>query len=273
MKVPKIEDIPVSFFKYRPLENKSDQLDWLLETICAGRMYWPSPNQFNDPFDCVPNYEMPNGPDLTSLIQRLHRENQPDANRQERRKFIRSSKGINPKQFAIEFRDKMNAHLRDTALYSLAVVPDNILMWSHYANAHQGVCLRFNGRKFVEKFVTGYPVTYVSDRPTIRIGFDPPLDVLGKLILNKADIWAYEEEWRFIDYNGKAGLRQLSPQTLNGVVLRCRIQSAAESAITEAIGRQTTPPALYKAVCDTDHFKVQLEPLNEKAALENSAKG
>jgi len=268
MDAPRVEDIPRNFFKYRPLETNDDQLAWVLETIETGKIYWPSPDQFNDPFDCVPNYILPTGRELRNVVRRLHQKNEPHANRKERRKFTRSSLKIHPRQFAQEFREQMNAHLTGTALYSLALVPDNILMWSHYANSHQGVCLRFDGRKMMEKFVTGYPVTYVPERPTIRIGLDEPLDVLEKLILNKSDIWDYEEEWRLVNYNGKAGLRQLAPMTLNAVILGCRIQKASERRIVEAVDRQRPPLALFRAVCDAEQFKVHLEPLNDHARTE-----
>ena len=91
---------------------------------------------------------------------------------------------------------------------------DNILMWSHYANKHRGVCIEYDFSLLeqlenINAFLL--PVMYSNERPllpfeklelengqakqesVIRIMPD-----LIRAILTKSKFWDYENEWRFI---------------------------------------------------------------------------
>lgn len=91
---------------------------------------------------------------------------------------------------------------------------DNILMWSHYANKHRGVCIEYDFSLLeqlenINAFLL--PVMYSNERPllpfeklelengqakqesVIRIMPD-----LIRAILTKSEFWNYEREWRFI---------------------------------------------------------------------------
>lgn len=268
MKAPTVEDIPGSFFKYRPLGGDPAQMKWLIDTITDDRLYWPSPLQFNDPFDCVPIYRSPAGKALRKFAARLHKKNEPHSSRKARRVFLRQSLGRNPRDVGVEMQEGMNKLLDKTAVYSLAVVPDDILMWSHYANSHQGVCLRFNGMAFTRQFVTGYPVRYSKERPLIKIGSEDATDVLEKLLLTKAEMWAYEQEWRFIDYMGGSGLRRFRPVALTGLIIGSRTPSALSDELMRACEARRTPISLFRAVCDNAEFRLNLMPINETARAE-----
>ncbi len=65
----------------------------------------------------------------------------------------------------------------------------NPVLWSHYADRHQGICLGFDIDKQCVR-----PVTYVSKRPRLEI---PPSQKDADLLLyTKFVDWRYEEEWR-----------------------------------------------------------------------------
>lgn len=94
--------------------------------------------------------------------------------------------------------------------------PYNMLMWSHYANKHTGICVEYD---FSNLFSTAadtllLPVTYSPKRPLLPVdkfpigsdgalAKDPPLtaEILSKIInaiTIKSDLWSYEREWRHI---------------------------------------------------------------------------
>lgn len=92
--------------------------------------------------------------------------------------------------------------------------PDNILMWSHYANKHTGFCVEYDLSKIQSQDFRCmlYPVIYENTRPiiptemfdfsdmqNIKLNLEPK--VMSKFIcalLTKSPIWNYEEEWRVI---------------------------------------------------------------------------
>lgn len=82
---------------------------------------------------------------------------------------------------------------------SLSQDPTNILMWSHYANFHKGMCLGF-----YNKTVT-YAVKYSDEYPEIDFRLPDP-NIRGlqmfKVINSKSKIWEYEKERRMVFISG-----------------------------------------------------------------------
>lgn len=96
----------------------------------------------------------------------------------------------------------------DVKILCLTITPNNALMWSHYADAHRGVVLRFRS---IPAFDTPYgmakPVNYVNEVPAL-VNKEELVDMLaGSGVMNTPAIleratytksceWAYENEWR-----------------------------------------------------------------------------
>lgn len=92
----------------------------------------------------------------------------------------------------------------------------SILMWSHYADSHQGFALEYDFRptlssKPLEKGAL-YPVVYSDERydASLYIGWEflyvlgfrpknPDITAFSKVALHKSRVWEYEREWRMID--------------------------------------------------------------------------
>ena len=83
---------------------------------------------------------------------------------------------------------------------------NHILMWSHYADSHKGVCLQFKDIKQclnVGKINMHYErVNYVpcDKRPTLKPLSTDHASIIETLS-TKYDIWEYEQEWRIIAYS------------------------------------------------------------------------
>jgi len=73
---------------------------------------------------------------------------------------------------------------------------DSILMWSHYAENHRGICIGYDVNKYIDLI---YPVSYQEDysnncsKNVNDVGYSADC---AKLIKSKE--WSYEQEWRII---------------------------------------------------------------------------
>ena len=92
---------------------------------------------------------------------------------------------------------------------------ESVIMWSHYAQNHQGFALEYNLRDTLAHPITNvgiYPVIYNEERLDVSIymawaflgmiGIHSPIpDMLSsmKIALHKSKQWEYEKEWRLID--------------------------------------------------------------------------
>lgn len=89
---------------------------------------------------------------------------------------------------------------------SLSLIPEDIKMWSHYANSNRGICIKYSFNKDIHRisrFI--YPVLYIDKPIDVTYLCDCEnkinLAVLSS-ILSKYKEWEHEKEWRIILYVG-----------------------------------------------------------------------
>lgn len=87
----------------------------------------------------------------------------------------------------------------------LSEIPDNILMWSHYASEHQGIAIEIESSHFFHNqlpdekdgFIvhrTRYRDSRIEDQP---IGlFEYLFRIPHDTVATKSNHWSYEQEWR-----------------------------------------------------------------------------
>lgn len=141
--------------------------------------------------------------------------------------------------------------------------PTNTLMWAHYADNHQGVCIGFSFEKLTRPTVNGY---YLGNYP-VRYSSTPPLSIahqnmsheaielLGFDVMHTKSIhWAYEQEHRFYldcsDFGTQYGscLIDVGQDAVVDVIFGAKV---AEATIQEAIRK--LPNHLNKSVAQIDN--------------------
>jgi hypothetical protein len=89
----------------------------------------------------------------------------------------------------------------NVGLLSLSEIPDNELMWAHYANSHTGLVLCFNDQHaFFNRRRTENDEFYFIRK--VRYSDDPPVSLANidgdALLITKGTKWSYEREWRML---------------------------------------------------------------------------
>ena len=95
----------------------------------------------------------------------------------------------------------------------------NILLWSHYADNHKGMCLVFEVlKKDIHKL---HKVNYQNQFPDINLLDDlNSRDEIIKIVTTKSNEWNYENEYREILTNKNAHYKY--PGKLTEVIFGCR---------------------------------------------------
>jgi hypothetical protein len=193
-------------YKYRDWTDNYHQ-----DILRKNHLYLASPKDFNDPFDCriSPNYSLLSAEEGSDYVKELAIKG-----------FELSEKmGLN---FETIFRD-LEKRYSDTktfqkfaddllfnqqdesyAIFACALRWNNILMWSHYANRHQGFCVGFWSEKLLNSHLFGKlgEVVYANNYPDIK----PRVAKMDDQMMynsflethTKAKIWKYESEYRFM---------------------------------------------------------------------------
>lgn len=104
----------------------------------------------------------------------------------------------------------INDKINDTFLVSCLTTVDyfNQLMWSHYADKEQGICIAydFSNEKYFQDHASILPIIYSTKRPQIPwkdciLHSDNPKTIYANILeglITKSKAWDDEQEWRVI---------------------------------------------------------------------------
>lgn len=138
-------------------------------------------------------------------------------------------------------------------------VPDDILMWSHYANSHTGFCLGFRGDDDQNILDSGlHQVAYSEVYPPLDFSRIWHIEGLAKILLTKNIAWAYEKEWRII-FCHSARLVDY-PGVLNKVIFGLRT-AEEDQRLVRSILRSYGEVSYYHVVQDDTRYQSHVQPL------------
>lgn len=162
---------------------------------------------------------------------------------------------------------------KEVGVLSLTERPDNLIMWAHYAQQHQGFVIEFdethpyfNQKPTPDETDSLLKVKYSVDRPAQALMTG--MDVLD-MLLTKSKDWEYEQEWRLLRDLQEADLKMpnpmgdvhlfsFTPECLKGVILGARMLGKDRAEVLNLINDD----ARYKHVnvyqSSTDDMRFQL---------------
>lgn len=284
------------FFQYRKIEDRNRS--FTIENLSHNQLYFSDPLKFNDPFDCkfsldhkgtreqwindyknlgynhrkavkAFNDDTKSGclkkeyGDLYSFDFIKKRDKNIELGFSTEKEYLvyNDSNRESRKQIGID----MNDYIRDQGLPRICCFSgrdDSILMWSHYANYHQGICLRFrsfkrrcekNGSKDdilinlglmvegcdyyllnlyspntgkIAATTVFSEVDCIDDLPESVNYFDESRAIkMYKFLLTKFSDWKYENEYRIMVSNNilENGLLKYQKNDLEGIIFGLRI--------------------------------------------------
>lgn len=194
---------PAKFFKYRSMAP--DAVKWVERIVCHDEIYFAAAKSFNDPFDLCPAFSL--AASKTTQVkdyERLSRKFQPGLNRKSRREGARqvvrgSLNSANIKNTENIIQTQHAEYITERiGVLCVSTKSDDILMWSHYADCHRGVCLEFDGN--LSLMAHAHQVEYSRKRNPINAYTDSKEEAMTKALLTKSEQWSYEDEWRLIRY-------------------------------------------------------------------------
>ena len=222
------------FYKYRSIDKHAESL------LINNELFFNHPDNFNDPFDCKLDF-FHKGP-LEMWVDFFSRRNMhPVAARNlikdklKEREFKRKKDGI-----LYEGKDLID----DGALLRACCFSerkDSLLMWGHYAENHEGICISFKSFYKEDFFLLPldsdyalpfFKVEYKDDKPLAinLLGISNPDDterIIKDFYLTKFTDWEYEHEYRLLsiidDREGESVIK-FQKDALEGVTFGLKIK-------------------------------------------------
>jgi hypothetical protein len=249
---------PRKLFKYRALdaEGRTERI------IRANELYFSAPSEFNDPFEFRFALSMEGTfeerLDKFRKAVPVQRPNLTPYQCEQVAQQLAQTLSLDPVSTARGLSDMFSAK---NGILSLSARNDDILMWSHYADNHKGLCLEFD-MTLEEPFLAArvLPVDYSATYPVVEYFRDLEFTMVKKIALTKASHWSYEEEWRILDpFNGRSTQR-FPQQLLTGVILGARVSDEVRSRVSTWIAEHGTPITLYQADVRPDAYALKIVP-------------
>lgn len=254
-----------SRFLYRYYSN----FEYVLDTVINKRIYFPSPEELNDPFDCSPKFAFlrcKGDPEVewksilfnhakieyngisdeeawkhaeAAISKKLHKDNN----------WLRDCDKSR--------RDSLKENQNNIRICSFSKAPRNTMMWAHYADAHKGIVLQFRSSYFRGKaseefrmFDINYydhsiPLKkYVEAINNTSSGDD--ISAYARLILcSKSSEWSGENEVRLFSQNKYLSYPE---EILTGILFGIKCPSNRVNLLLNSISSWNKKPKLFKEV-------------------------
>ncbi|BDM64262.1 hypothetical protein NFHSH190041_17140 [Shewanella sp. NFH-SH190041] len=220
MKHPEV----TSLYKYCPIGKNQ------LNALSQKKMWYSKPAGFNDPFDTrfhvtgrLHSYEQETDP---SKLQQIFGEDMSDA--------------IVHKRVSLEGElGQFKRGIEELGILSLADSNKNLLMWSHYAEDHKGMCLEFERKDgdLLADVDSTQPIFYTDNHPTLSpkslMDSAATLSNKKRILYSKSKHWEYEQEWRHIVENGNK--LHPWPAPLKAVYFGCKVDESDINLVKNVI--------------------------------------
>jgi hypothetical protein len=243
--MPKLEYGDNLFYKYRSINKYTYSL------LINNELYFNRPNNFNDPFDCKLDCFHKGTHDewITFFIQRgIHPAEASNTIREYLKKGIMKQKsdGIlldNTKKNNLKLYKNINCVLdvgNKLRPCCFSELNNDILLWSHYAQEHTGICLIFKSVDYGNHcvlpldsphYLPFWKINYTNDKPKkvnlLDMSKEEEITRIMEFMRTKSKKWEYEKERRLLatidDLEGKETLK-FQKDALAGIIFGLKIE-------------------------------------------------
>ena len=235
-----------NLYKYSPIYNPEKlSEEYSLKNLFNNQATFSTRKNFNDPFDSKIDFIKPSKKELKALHSQLK------GNEKFRfKQFFLGTDGIDNID---AFYKKANKKFDEYLFFCLTSLPNNNLMWSHYANSHKGFCLEWDASKLnASKAIYQEHIASFELLDIIKGQFGLSLnsaekskEKIWKALKVKLKEWEYEEEYRIQLGNGMRhlvnekhanfSLVSYEPEFIKSIIFGCRMDTKTINYIDERL--------------------------------------
>lgn len=266
---------------------------------------WREPRQFNDPFDHQVSFIFPyTKQEFTEAffhaVERLVYGEEPrfveDTAIAKMILMLRKIRDRAPKEEILagltnglaetekqidQYRANMNSlitvDLNKSRVLCVTEQNDNVVMWSHYADSHKGICLRLQCIPEIDntllaarkvEYTTEFPLFPTLDQHIRYYTGEAPIDfakLLYEIPFMKHQDWSYEREWRVhVPYsvdaegNGYDDWKE-NPRVFGAMYLGCRVEPADAVELVGMAKLKYPHMEIYQAKASAKGFLLEFE--------------
>jgi hypothetical protein len=236
--------IPQYVYKMRNINR------YLFDMLINGEMWVSSPKDFNDPFDCDINISTKDSTQ-TDIQTYYDKYLSKMCEKHEIEKIKNLNITIAEFEKLINFVSKKVLHKKGVACF--LDNKDNLLMWSHYADSHRGVCMKFDILEAEDFFSPAKKVIYKQAYPVYNYLSDK--NKVADLLFTKSEDWKYEGEVRVV--KEKPGNYPFAKTALKEIVFGCKVSEGDKKTISSIIKDKYPATKIFQAQKNNNKFELE----------------
>ena len=227
---------PQTRYLYKFLAINPDSADSIQRTrdiLVRSRLWLSSPLEFNDPFDMSAQVVV-RGKEkkLRARIEGIA-ESQGLA-RKARKEYAKAVAKLPRKRLEKDLTTVYKKKLKAIGVFCFAGDPRSILMWSHYASNHKGICIQFERARDYTALSGALGVDYSNDFPVVDwvTSFQKSLN---QVLLRKSYHWQYEREQRMIKPDQARQYLKFRPEAVTSIIYGCRVTDVVQATVKKLL--------------------------------------
>ena len=254
--------IPKTLYQYRKINVNT------LRSLIMDTVYMCNPKDFNDPYDSdfsLLNQKLAELRSEATGAFRHDTESQRELYRRQREEISKASKVL--ESYSVNCFTEVEPITQPRKQSEKTV-----LMWSHYADGHKGICLAFGtGKLGAGKYYDGWisiyelkPIRYDGGSEAPSFSLDDIDDIknsvqkhFNEAMLSKAEFWAYEKEWRLIVDAGPHNFEYGPALELQAIYLGSKISRDDEKLIKEIVKGKGI--SVHNTVLDQKSYAINIK--------------
>lgn len=240
-------DFPRYIYQYKANNHNT------LKMFINSEIYCNSPKNFNDPFDCKinvkSNYSQQEIEKFFSQWDYSDLGNEKTNYESFKKECLKNNSA-----FVNLIHHSFNEIRNKIGVACFSKNNDNLLLWSHYADSHKGICVKFDVTKSLDFFENMNLVRY-SKEYAITDYINNKTDIIEKGILMKSKDWEYEEEVRVWHEGSKS--YPINREAIQEVIFGLNISdNEIETYINLFVNSGYNYLKLKKAILNPSEFKI-----------------
>jgi len=252
-----LRQVPKILYKYISWDNIFHK-----RILSENEIYFSSFDQFNDPFEGEYPYRF-RDEDLTDeniveFIYQLSLKNGGNYTRE----FLWEHLDKNPLK-----QDKYWQKIRPlkefnkgVGIFCLSKFNDNHLMWSHYANSHNGLCISFNLNYLARDLAVNFrKVAYSENFPRMPLLPKNEAEYLHFLYTKSKD-WSYEQEYRFFETRRARTKVNVSNEVFTEIIFGCKMPNSTKQEISILALEKYPGIKLFETAINDEKFQLNIQP-------------
>lgn len=253
-----MKTLPKTLYKYRPCDKFNADI------ILCNQLRFTRPSSFNDPFDCKFQIVFEGSDsELKSFLMEGIVTNNPEWDKDHVESYAIEILQLNIiENVKKDFSEKYVINeLERMDILCLSQKKDDILMWSHYAKQHTGICLGFDSNKWpMLKFAK--PVNYISEYPVVNAISPQRENAVKDIVFRKSIRWKYEEEWRVIRGATSNQRYIFPPEALIEIIFGYRVKDFDMKMTIIMAYRSSCEPKFFITRPSNNKYNLKVEALN-----------